>query len=159
MLIVGLENAIAFVQHLQHTDERLVVADQGDGQQATGVVAGLAIDVAVEAVVGVAVGHIDHLPVLRGLPGDAGARGEANFLFARGHLRVQLVVLRIVEEHGGTFGFEHLQGRRHHLFEQLLQLRGPAHLARHVQHPPQGTCFEFRTARHLTSTQLMVELP
>jgi len=97
-----------FVEHLHHADQRIIQAGQRNGQQAAGVITGLAVDLLVEARVGVAVGHVDNGSALGTFPSNAGLGGEANLFRAGCDGRIQLVGRLVVEKNRAAVGAKHL---------------------------------------------------
>src|SRR5262249_42494283 len=70
----------------------------------------LAVDLGIEARIGIGVGHVDDALSAEGLAGDAAVGAEANDVLAGGDATVQLVVLPVVEKDGGAFAVEYAQG-------------------------------------------------
>lgn len=79
LLVVARERAAALVHHLDDADQRAAYEDR-HAQNGGRLVAGLRVDVAIEARIGVGVGNVEHLAVEGHLAGNAGADGEADLL-------------------------------------------------------------------------------
>ncbi len=132
LLVVGREDAVDLVDSLDHADELVVEADQGHGHQAARAVAGLAIDVAVEAHIGVGVGDVDGLPAGGGGAGDAPVGREADGL-ALVRVLVQLVAGRVVEKERRPLRLEGLLKGAEDELQQVVQVQGAGQGARDLQ--------------------------
>ncbi len=75
-LVLRLEGAIALVQHLQHADAPAQLVEHGHAEHAVGVVAGVAVDLGIEARVGVGVGDVDDAPPVKHSPAMPALAGK-----------------------------------------------------------------------------------
>ena len=133
LLVLGREDSVLLVEHLEDADEGVVVPDEGDRQQAAGPVAGLPVGVRVEPRVGVAVRHVHEPAGLRALSGDPAVGGKAKLARACGDGREQLAGRRVVEEDGAAVGPQESPPGVHDLREDRRQLEGGGELARDLE--------------------------
>ena len=94
------EGAAALVEHLNDPEALARLVGDRDRQNVAGAITGGAVDLAIEARIGIGVRHHQHLAVGERRAGDPGPRRDADFRLpgAFGDLRPQLVPGPVVEE-------------------------------------------------------------
>ena len=108
---------------MHHADLAFAAGDDGHAQHAVGAVAGVAVDLLVEARVGVDVGQVDHLAVAEALAGQPGIGGKADAFGgdAAGHAGIEFLGGGIIEKQRAAVG-EQRGRRRHDLFQQRIEM-------------------------------------
>ena len=101
------ERTAAVVQHLHHADQLRTVVHQRQRDAAPGVETGAGVDLAVEARVGITVGHVDRDTVTGAGADQAGAHRQSHLAQIGGHFEHQLVPHLVEQPHRRPFGTQH----------------------------------------------------
>ncbi len=112
------------VQDLHDADLALAPGDDRHAQHAVGTVAGVPVDLGIEAGIAVGVGNVDHPPAAEAFAGNAGIGREADLRTAdaAGDAGKQLVAYHVVEEQGAAVCIEQRGGRGHDLHQQRIEV-------------------------------------
>ena len=139
-LVVLVEGAARLVEDLHDAHQHVLVVDQRKRQHASCPIPRGPVHFRVEALVGIAVGHVDDPAVARACAHDPGARRHTQGRDAGRDLEHQFVPGGVVQPHRTTFGLQYLLGRVHHLgehgheIERGRQFAGDREDGLHVPH-------------------------
>ena len=109
------------------------MVDQRQRQHAAGAIAGRAVDALVEPRIGVAIGHVDHLPVARARADEPHAERYADRLEAGRDFEHELAGRRVVQPHRSAFGVQDLLRRGDDLAQHRHQVERRGERARHAE--------------------------
>ena len=166
LLVLGGEGLpVLLVQRLHHADHVAIDGAHGHAEDGLGLVAGLLVDVLVEARILVRVGNVDRRVGGGHRPGDAAVHGDADLLHAAQplrHLGPQLAALAVDEEQGAAVGFDDARAGVDDQLEQPVEvplgdegfgdLENPAELLDALLQPVHGAEHSIRSVGGVCKT-------
>ena len=132
-LVFSIESAPFAVEQLHDPDQAIVVIHQRQRQAAARAKSRCAVDLSIEARVGVAVGHVDDGAVLRAAACQAGTQRHTQLTEVTGNLDEELACLLVKQPHRRSFGVHNVAGSRRNLAQHGAQVEGRGQCARHSE--------------------------
>ena len=129
--VVGVEDAVDLVQHLHGAHEDVLVIDQGQREHAAGAIAGGAVDLGIEAFVGVAIRDVEDPAFTRARTDETGTCRNAHRCDAGRDPQHHLVRGGVVEPHGRALRTQDVLGGVDDFRQHGHEVEGCGELARH----------------------------